>query len=134
MRSLSTSLISTGEEEEGEVLFTRENRGESAQQATRATPTRSSHGPMRASSCAIPIYSSAVAFIHTTLPCLRPAEWGELLDGCRSVGIILRFVLEEALAYYATVVMLCAHEEAVFTHETKNVSQRQRDPPNVHQE
>jgi len=30
------------------VVFTRENRGGSAQHATRATPTRSSHGPMRA--------------------------------------------------------------------------------------
>ena len=28
------------------VVFTRENRGGSAQHATRATPTRSSHGPM----------------------------------------------------------------------------------------
>jgi len=28
--------------------FTRENRWGSAQHATRATPTRSSHGPMRA--------------------------------------------------------------------------------------
>ena len=31
-----------------EVVFTRDNRGGSAQHATRATPTRSSHGPMRA--------------------------------------------------------------------------------------
>ena len=36
------------EEEEEEVVFSRENRGGSAQHATRATPTRSSHGPMRA--------------------------------------------------------------------------------------
>ena len=36
------------EEEEVKVVFTRENRGGSAQHATRATPTRSSHGPMRA--------------------------------------------------------------------------------------
>ena len=36
------------EEEEEEVVFTRDNRGGSAQHATRATPTRSSHGPMRA--------------------------------------------------------------------------------------
>ena len=36
------------EEEEEEVVFTRENRGGSAQRATRATPTRSSHGPMTA--------------------------------------------------------------------------------------
>ena len=31
-----------------EVVFTRDNRGGSAQHATRATPLRSSHGPMRA--------------------------------------------------------------------------------------
>ena len=36
------------EEEEEEVVFTRENRGGSAQHATRATPLRSNHGPMRA--------------------------------------------------------------------------------------
>ena len=36
------------EEEEEEVVFTRDNRGGSAQHATRATPIRSSHGPMRA--------------------------------------------------------------------------------------
>jgi len=36
------------EEEEEEVVFTRENRGGSAQHATRVTPIRSSHGPMRA--------------------------------------------------------------------------------------
>ena len=36
------------EEEEVMVVFDRENRGGSAQHATRATPTRSSHGPMRA--------------------------------------------------------------------------------------
>ena len=35
-------------EEEEEVVFTRDNRGGSAQHATRATPTRSNHGPMRA--------------------------------------------------------------------------------------
>ena len=34
--------------EEVMVVFTRGNRGGSAQHATRATPTRSSHGPMRA--------------------------------------------------------------------------------------
>ena len=38
--------VNTNEEEE-EVVFTRENRGGSAQHATRATPLRSSHGPMR---------------------------------------------------------------------------------------
>jgi len=44
----------TEEEEEEEVVvveevvFTRENRGGSAQHATRATPTRSSHRPIRA--------------------------------------------------------------------------------------
>jgi len=31
-----------------EVVFTRDSRGGSAQHATCATPTRSSHGPMRA--------------------------------------------------------------------------------------
>ena len=36
------------EEEEEEEVFTRQNRGGSAQHATRVTPTRSSHGPMRA--------------------------------------------------------------------------------------
>ena len=36
------------EKEEEEVVFTRENREGSAQHATRATPIRSSHGPMRA--------------------------------------------------------------------------------------
>ena len=34
--------------EEEVVVFSRENRGGSAQYATRATPIRSSHGPMRA--------------------------------------------------------------------------------------
>ena len=33
------------------VVFTRENRGGSAQHATRATPTRSSHGPMSLALC-----------------------------------------------------------------------------------
>ena len=59
------------EEEEEEVVVvvcTRENRGGSAQYATRAAPTRSSHRPTRSQPYAIPIYSSAVAFIHTTLP------------------------------------------------------------------
>ena len=42
--------------------------------------------------------------IHIT--CLCPTEWGELPDRCRSVGIILRFVLEKEFAYCATVVML----------------------------
>jgi len=32
----------------GLAVFTRENRGASAQHATRAIPIRSSHGPMRA--------------------------------------------------------------------------------------
>jgi hypothetical protein len=46
-------LLTYKEEEEEEevvvvVVFTRENRGGSAQHATRATPTRASHGPMRA--------------------------------------------------------------------------------------
>jgi len=36
------------EEEEVVVVCPRENRGGAAQHATRATPTRSSHGPMRA--------------------------------------------------------------------------------------
>ena len=36
------------EKEEKVVVFSRENRGGSAQHATHATPTRSSHGPMRA--------------------------------------------------------------------------------------
>ena len=36
------------EEEEVVVVYTRETRGGSAQHATRATSTRSSHGPMRA--------------------------------------------------------------------------------------
>ena len=48
------------EKEEVDVVFTRENKGGSTQHATRATPTRSSHGAMRAQPCAIPIYSSAV--------------------------------------------------------------------------
>ena len=38
-------MVVVVEEEEGEVVFTCENRGGSAQHATRATPTRSSHGP-----------------------------------------------------------------------------------------
>ena len=42
------SVQDTGQEEEVEVVFTRENRGGSAQHATRPTPIRSSHGPMRA--------------------------------------------------------------------------------------
>ena len=90
-----------------EVVFTHENRGGSAQHATRATPTRSSHGPVRAEPCAIPIYSSAVTLWRSsTSPCLRPAEWGELPDRCRSVGVILRFVLEKVFAYCATVVLV----------------------------
>ena len=48
------------------------------------------------------------AILHAESPCLRPAEWGELPNGCRSVGIILRFVLEGAFVYCATVVRLCA--------------------------
>ena len=48
MRMQKTSLVEEEEEEEEEVVFTRDNRGGSAQHATRATPTRSSHGPMRA--------------------------------------------------------------------------------------
>ena len=59
---------------EEEEVFTRENRGRSAQHATRATLTRSSHGQMRAEPYAIPIYSSAVAFIHITLP--APSRMG----------------------------------------------------------
>ena len=54
--------------------FTRENRGLSAQHATRATPTRSSHGPMGAYPYAIHIYRSAAAFIHVTLP--APGKMG----------------------------------------------------------
>ena len=39
------------EEEVVVVVFTRENRGVSAQHATRATPTRSSHEPMSLALC-----------------------------------------------------------------------------------
>ena len=45
---LPDSLIEKLEEEVVVVVFTRENRGGSAQHATRATPIRSSHRPMRA--------------------------------------------------------------------------------------
>ena len=40
------SFADSMEEEKEEEVFTRENRGGSAQSATHATPTRSSHGPM----------------------------------------------------------------------------------------
>ena len=43
-----TPTVEEEEEEVVEVVFTRENRGGSAQHATRAKPLRSSHGPMRA--------------------------------------------------------------------------------------
>ena len=34
----------------------------------------------------------------STPPCLCPAEWEKLPDRCRSIGIILRFMLEEVIA------------------------------------
>jgi len=42
------SITNEEEQEQVVVVFTRENRGGSAQHATRATPTRSSHRPIRA--------------------------------------------------------------------------------------
>ena len=105
--AVSISVVNTNEDppnaqEKEVVVFNRENRGGSAQHAP---PTRSSHGPMKAQPCAIPIYISDVALSPS--PCLRPAQWGELPDRCRSIGIIFRFVLTQGLAYCATVVMLC---------------------------
>ena len=48
----ATAVREEEKEEEEEVVvvvvvFTREHRGGTAQHATRATPNRSSHGPMR---------------------------------------------------------------------------------------
>jgi len=86
--------------EEEEEIFTRENRVGSAQHSKRATPLRSSHGPMRALPCAIPIYSSAVAFIHVTLP--APSRMGTTFRTVQTRRD------EEAFADCATVVMLCA--------------------------
>jgi hypothetical protein len=73
------------EEEEEVIVFTLENRGGSAQHATRATPTRSSHGPMRAQPYSIPIQPAL--WRSSTSPYLRPAEWGELQNEGNSVQI-----------------------------------------------
>ena len=72
-------VIVVVEEEEEEVVvvvFTRENRGGSAQHATRATPICSSHGPMRAWPCAIPIYSSRrlSLFVNRSHARIRPTR------------------------------------------------------------
>ena len=48
IRGVNTNEDPPNAQEEEVVVFTRENRGGSAQHATRATPIRSSHGPMRA--------------------------------------------------------------------------------------
>ena len=60
-KELNYARVVVVEEEEEEVVFTRENRGGSAQHATRATPTRSSQEQsmrLLCSCAAIRIHSS----------------------------------------------------------------------------